>query len=54
MTEKILNQLKSNVKELVKFLKEHDLTSANINLSALGDLTICNVKYSNLYTGFLE
>lgn len=47
MTEEILNQLKSNVKELVKFLKEHDLTSANINLSALGDLTICNVKYSN-------
>lgn len=47
MTEKILNQLKSNVKELVKFLKDHDLTSANINLSALGDLTVCNVEYSN-------
>lgn len=47
MTEEILTQLKSNVKELVKFLKEYDLTSANIQLSALGDLTVCKVEYSN-------
>lgn len=47
MTEASLTQLKCNVKELVKFLKEHDLTSASIQLNSLGDLTVCNVKYSN-------
>lgn len=47
MTEASLTQLKCNVKELVKFLKEHDLTSASIQLNSLGDLTVCHVKYSN-------
>lgn len=47
MTEEILTELKSKVKELAAFLKANNFTTANIQLSELANLTVCNAEYSN-------